>query len=300
MAGCNRAARRFARTKTGPAGLTGRRLPGEKMGIRVADIVDILEGIAPPQLAEKWDNIGLQLGHPDWPAERVWVALDPTEAVVTAACREGVNLLITHHPLIFSPLKSIDFSTPMGRLLHLAIDHRLAVVAAHTNLDSAEGGLNDLLARKVGLVDCRPLVPAVDTCGDEGKGQGLGRVGLLPRPMPLGQLTREIKSALAAGVVRMVGDEALSVSTVAVCTGSGSSLMDAFFSSGAQVYVSGDLRYHDARDAEARGVGLIDVGHFAGEHMVVDDLTRRLSDRLSAQGVAVGACRIEKDPFQSI
>ncbi len=119
----------------------------------VSDIIDVLESIAPQALAEKWDNVGLQVGDPGRPVKNIWVALDPTYQVVNAACHQKVDLLITHHPLIFKPLQSLDFSTPEGSIIDLAVRHRLAIFAAHTNLDSALGGINDVLAGRIGLDD---------------------------------------------------------------------------------------------------------------------------------------------------
>ncbi|MGB8721116.1 MAG: Nif3-like dinuclear metal center hexameric protein, partial [Desulfobacterales bacterium] len=101
----------------------------------VNDICHVMEAIAPARLAESWDNVGLQVGHRGWPVETVMVALDPLTAVVAAACRVGAGLLVTHHPLIFKPLERLDLETPLGAILDMALKHRLAIFAAHTNLD---------------------------------------------------------------------------------------------------------------------------------------------------------------------
>ena len=121
------------------------------MKLTVADIIQAMESIAPSFLAEKWDNPGLQVGTKDHPVKTIRVSLDPSRKVVADACKKGVDLLITHHPLIFHPLKSIDFSTPTGSIIKTAINGGLAVFSAHTNLDSAKGGVNDVLASKIGL-----------------------------------------------------------------------------------------------------------------------------------------------------
>ena len=115
----------------------------------VADIAKIMETIAPSWLAEKWDNVGLQIGDPLWPVKKIRVALDPTREVVESCCEDGIDLLLTHHPLIFKPLKRIDLGTPQGSLFEKAIAHRMAIYAAHTNFDRLAGGLNDILARKI-------------------------------------------------------------------------------------------------------------------------------------------------------
>lgn len=369
------------------------------MNATVNDIIKAMERLAPARLAENWDNVGLQVGQRDWPVRTVWVALDPTPDVVAAACKRQVDLLITHHPLIFQPLKSIDPGTPMGGTIASALQHRMAIFAAHTNFDSVAGGLNDLLASRIGIRNIEVLaepkapenyklvlfVPAdyedkileavfktglgrigAYTCcsfrnsgigtfrpesgtepftgrideishADELRvevviskadlghvveqirkvhpyevmaydvyplitpegGHGLGRVGELDEAVALQALARKIRETLGLASVRVVGRPDLMVRKVAVCTGSGSSLMKEFFLSGAQVYISGDLRYHDARAAEDADLGLIDVGHFGSEHLIVEALSKRLGNGLAEIGmdVEVAACDLEKDPF---
>ena len=273
----------------------------------VGDIIKQVEGLAPAELAEPWDNVGLQVGSREWPVARVWVALDPLPQVVAAACRAAVDLLITHHPLIFKPLKSIDCTTPAGDIIHSALRHHLAIFSAHTNLDSAAGGVNDTLAQNIGLINLRALQQ--DDRGERGRRgsdepvvQGLGRTGDLPHETTLAALARELKQRLDLEAVAIAGDPTLPVSRVALCSGSGASLLGDFFASNAQVYISGDMRYHDARDVETAGRGLIDIGHFASEHLVVDVLAEKLTDVLNKSGadIAVEACRLEKDPFKTI
>jgi len=273
------------------------------MTVTVADMLRLLERIAPADLAEEWDNPGLQVGGRDWPVKKVWVALDPLPEVVSAACADGADLLVTHHPLLFRPVRSIDVTAPAGRILEEAITRRLAVVAAHTNLDSAGGGLNDLLAGRIGLENISSLTRPAS--GDDppppagGAIRGIGRVGNLENPRRLVDLAGDFKKQMGLSAVRYAGDPEMAVNTVAICTGSGASLMKDFFASGADVFVSGDLRYHDARDVEMAGRGMIDIGHFGSEHFMVDAVADRIRAILAeeALSVAVVACRLEKDPF---
>lgn len=262
------------------------------MSAKLSDIIQILDNIAPPFLAEEWDNIGLQLGDPTWSVQHIWIALDPSLRVVETACRRDVDLLITHHPLIFKPLKSINFHTPVGSIIDLATQHRLAIFAAHTNLDSAKGGINDILAHRIGLGNLKPLIFSE-------QGTGIGRIGSLNREMTLQSLALMIKKKLGLTFLKLVGDPALPVKKAAVCAGSGSSMLTIFFSSGAQAFISGDLRYHDAMDIQAANLGIIDIGHFPSEHLIVDVLTERLNSLFvkSQLNVTVTACDIEKDPF---
>ena len=122
-----------------------------------------MESFAPSRLAEDWDNVGLQIGDLNRPVETIRVALDPTPDVVDAAAKDGVDLLITHHPLIFYPLKVIDLDSPMGSIIQTAVLRRMAIFSAHTNLDSAAGGLNDILAHRIGLNDVKVLGNAKQT-----------------------------------------------------------------------------------------------------------------------------------------
>ncbi len=121
------------------------------MPVTLSKIIKIMETIAPSYLAEEWDNVGLQLGQNDWQVRKIWVALDPLPDVVSAACDKNVDMLITHHPLIFRPLSALDFNTTVGSIIHRAIQCQMAVFSAHTNLDSVTDGLNDILAKRIGL-----------------------------------------------------------------------------------------------------------------------------------------------------
>lgn len=268
----------------------------------VGDIIALMETVAPQGLAESWDNSGLQCGDRTWPVRRVAVALDPSLAVIKAACESQADLLITHHPLIFRAIKNIVLDSPLGAIIELSVRHRLAVFSAHTNLDSVRGGLNDLFAEKLGLTGSRFLEPAADGNGAATPSHGLGRVGSLAAPMTLTSLAEMIKTAFGLSVLKVSGPLALPVNRVAVCTGSGSGLMTQFLASDAEVYVSGDLKFHDAKDAEANGRALIDVGHFASEQLMIALIAGRLKDRFKEQGltITVEALRVETDPFQYV
>lgn len=268
----------------------------------------VLDSVAPPALAEAWDNVGLQVGDPGRTVKNIWIALDPTYPVVKAACRQKIDLLVTHHPLLFKPLQSLNFRTPVGSMIDLAVRHHLAIVAAHTNLDSALGGINDILAGRIGLFNLKPLVRAQEpqrfqdndyppVAADQGP--GIGRVGLLESALDLKTLASQIKIKLKLPYLKLAGDSALPVEKVAVCSGSGAGLLADFFASGAQVFISGDLGYHDARDVEASNLGLIDIGHFASEHLIVRELADKLAGIFAASKMnsTVKACEIERDPF---
>lgn len=269
------------------------------MTANLSDIIDIIEEIAPLHLAEKWDNPGLQVGQYDWQVRTIWVSLDPTPEVISAACRKNVDLLVTHHPLIFNPIHTIDFSTPLGSIIKMAARNKIAVYAAHTNLDSAESGINDFLALKLDLDNIEVLGKSEIQAGHDIGGQGLGRVGKLKERIRLDHLAQKVKEKFNLTIVKVAGRPDMMVEKAAVCSGSGASLLGDFFASTAQVYITGDLRYHDAREVEGAGLGLIDIGHFGSEHLFVKVLAEKLQQAAAQAGidVVIKAYGDEKDPF---
>ncbi len=367
---------------------------------KLSDIVGIIGKMAAPGLAESWDNSGLQVGDPAAEINRIMVSLDASPSVVESAIALGCQLLVTHHPLIFKPQKSISSSTPLGRIIHKAISSGLAIFSMHTNYDIAENGLNDVLAARLGLTGCLPLqitseqellklvvfvpegsledvrrvlfpytenIGAYQDCSfstsgegtftpqngakpfigavgeaehtsehrlellisrpvlaksikallavhpyeepafdiypllNEGKKIGLGRVGRLEKTVSLSEFARQVGVALGMNGLRYVGNPNSQVSKVALCSGSGASLLQAAARTGADVLVTGDVKYHDARDAEDLGIALIDAGHFHTEIIMVDAVSSRLSLMLKKAGfdnceVLPGS--IESDPFK--
>lgn len=367
---------------------------------KTADIVGIINKIAPAELAEAWDNPGLQIGDPAADVTRVMVALDPSPAVIDSALKASCQLLVTHHPLIFKPLNSISTSTPLGSVIQKAIRGGLSVVSLHTNYDIASGGLNDLLAVRIGLSSSVPLKitttrelvklavfvpgdylervrsalfpycatqgmyrdcsfaaggigtfmpldgaePFTGTVGvmarvpeerlevqilrtqlpravrallaahpyeepafdiypllNEGEKLGLGRIGRLPESLTLAEYVIRLRELLSAPALRYVGDPDAKISKVALCSGSGATLLHDAARSGADLLVTGDVKYHEARDAEDLGIALIDAGHFPTEIIMVNEITERLGRALAAAGYTdcrVEACQTETDPFR--
>ena len=261
----------------------------------VAEIINIMETIAPLNLAENWDNCGLQVGHKLWHVNKIQVALDPLIEVVDSAIEKQVDLLITHHPLILKPLKIIDLQTAQGTVISKALNHQLSIYTAHTNLDKAKGGVNDLLCDQLKLKNLQPLIM-------NEKETGLGRIGQLENPITLAGYARQIQNSFRLDFVKVAGRQDLLIESAAVCSGSGSSLLDHFLSSKAQVFISGDLKYHDARIIEEADLALIDIGHFTSEHLIVANLSCQLKKILKQRNlkIKVDHCSIENDPFYFI
>lgn len=335
--------------------------------MKVHEIIDLFEKWCPQTLAYEWDRVGFQIGDKTEKVTKMLITLDVREEVVDEAIENDVQLIIAHHPLLFKPLSAIDTNNPKGRIIKKLIQHNISVYAAHTNLDIVHGGVNDLLAEKIGLKETKVLLPdgneqlyklvvfvphthaekvkeAVGEAGAghignyshcmfqaEGKGHfmplegtnpfigtqdkleiveesrietivpksilskvlqamheahpyeevaydlyelknkgevfGVGRIGSLEKPMLFEQLLSHIKSVFNLPQLRFVGNVNDNVQKIAVLGGSGEDFIDAAKKAGADVYITGDLTFHDAQDAQPIGLHLIDPGHYIEEVM---------------------------------
>jgi dinuclear metal center YbgI/SA1388 family protein len=246
-------------------------------------------------LAESWDAVGLVCGDPDEPVRRVVFAVDPIGAVVDDVLAAGAELLVTHHPLLLSPVHGVPADDPKGRLVHRLIRGNAGLFVAHTNADrAADHGVNDALAAVLGVRNAVPLEPT-----DADPRAGLGRVGELERAMTLREFAARAAASLPAtvGGVRAAGDPEREVRRVAVCGGSGGSLVGAAAEAGADVFLTSDLKHHAVSESlESIGPALCDVGHFATEWpwlpVAADVLHRDLSGR-----VEVAVSRRRTDPW---
>ena len=247
----------------------------------VAQIMNIMEEIAPRRLAEDWDNPGLLIGSPAQEIKKILVVLDVTERTVNMAVEVGAELIVSHHPLIFKPLKKIRTDLPAGKLLQRILQKNIAVFAAHTNLDSVEGGVNDVLANRLGLTKIRPLM---QTPGGE---PGLGRIGELEQTTGIDEFVASLKDSLHLKNLRLISGNREKIKKVALCGGSAAEFIDKAAMLGADVYVTGDIRYHDAQHAAELGIYAIDAGHFGTEYPIVDELTKKLKADCKSASLAV-------------
>jgi len=263
--------------------------------IKCRDVMEIMERIAPKQLAEDWDNPGLLVGSPDDEIRRILVCLDVREETVERAKAEDFQMIVAHHPVIFKGLKKLRTDLPDGRLLGALIRSGIAVFAAHTNLDCAEGGVNDELAKRIGL-DPKTIVPLGNA---DSLSESLGRVGKLPAPIDVKAFTEQVKKGLGVNNVRFVSGGEHPVKKIGLCSGSGAEFIERAAFMGCDAFVTGDVRYHDAQRAAALGIHVIDAGHFATEHPVVEILATRLSEEL-VDKVEVIADDYARDFFETI
>jgi dinuclear metal center YbgI/SA1388 family protein len=265
------------------------------VAVALGEVVAALEARYDPALAEPWDAVGLVCGDRTERVERVLFAVDPVSAVVDEVLAAGAQLLVTHHPLLLTAVHGVPADDPKGRVVHRLVRGGVGLFVAHTNADrAADGGVNDALAAALGLVDPVPLEPVAP-----GSRAGLGRIGRLPRPLPVRDLAARVAEALpvTAGGVRVAGDLARVVRTVAVCGGSGGSLAGAAAAAGADVLVTSDLRHHPVSEArEDDGPVLVDVAHYASEWPWLPVAAERLAADLGGR-VEVAVSRRTTDPW---
>ena len=252
------------------------------------DVVAALESLYPLDSAADWDRVGLVVGDLDQPVRRVLFALDPTLAVIGEAREWDADLLVTHHPLLLRGVHSVATSSAKGASVTALVRAGVALWVGHTNADVADPGVSTVLADAVGLADQRPLSTEA--------GPAIGRVGVLASPLTLVEFADVVAAALpdTAGGIRVSGDPDAVVRTVAVMGGSGDDRFDEVRASGADVYVTADLRHHPVLEAreEARGGTpyLIDAGHWATESLWLASGRERLMTSLEQ---VPGATRVE-------
>ena len=231
--------------------------------MKVKDIIKVIEEFAPLAIQEGWDNSGLCVGSPEDEVTSVLLALDCTPALVDEAMACGADMIVTHHPLIFSGLKKISPDDMIGEAVIKAIRAGISIYAAHTNADKVIEGVSGAMAAKLGLQN-------VTILDEDGDGTGLGVVGDLPQPMTSEEALALVKDKFGLKVVKSTAPMDAMISRVAMCGGSGGSLIGAARKSGAQLYISGDISYHNFFTPD--GFMIMDIGHYESEIEIVDIL----------------------------
>lgn len=242
--------------------------------------MNAMNELAPESMAEDWDNVGLLIGDENAEIKKVLVALDATEEVVVEATCSGVDLIITHHPFIFGSLRRITANDPLGRRIMMLVHSSVNLYSAHTNLDMAVGGVNDVLAECLGLTEVENLCPPVDEHGKF----SLGRVGLLDRDYELLEFCELVKDKLeldCAEVYGLTGSGGKKIRKVAVLGGSGgeAKYFRQAILKNCDVLITGDIKYHNAQAAIDMGLCLIDATHYATENLVCAKIKSYLESR---------------------
>ena len=231
--------------------------------MRVRDVIKVIEDFAPLSIQEGWDNSGLCVGSPDDEVTSVLMGLDCTEKLVDEAVECGADMIITHHPLIFSGLKKISPDDAVGAAVIKAVRAGICIYAAHTNADKVIAGVSGAMAARLGLTDVRIL-------DEDGEGTGLGVVGNLPEPISAEEAIRLVKEKFSLKTIKTSAPIDKPISRIAMCGGSGSSLIKNAMKAGADLYISGDISYHNFFTPES--FMLMDIGHYESEIEIVDIL----------------------------
>ena len=262
----------------------------------VAEIYQFMDQIAPFATQEDFDNAGFLVGRGDREVTKILVALDITREVAEEAAQWGAQLILSHHPVIFHPVKWITDGTPAGQILLELIENRIAAICAHTNLDAARGGVNDCLAKALELTDIGQLCQAgVDV---QGRPYGIGRVGTVHRPgLSAAEYAAFVKERLGSACVRVVSG-GKPVQKVAVGGGACGSMMETVISQGCDTFVTADLKYDQFLDAKALGINLLDAGHFPTENVVCGLWVQWLSGTF--RDVEVRLSEVHEEVYKSV
>lgn len=236
-------------------------IPFFYLKMKVEKILSILDDIAPFDTAEKWDNVGLMVGDPDQDVSTIGIALDPSFEAILWARDVKADCLITHHPLFFEPIRCINLQETIAKKISLLLNSNITVVSMHTNLDTASGGVADIFAQKLSLLDVA--------------GRGILRIGKVREGMTLASWL----STLPFKNIRIV-DANREVNQVGACPGSGMDLWKDAYDLGCDTFVTGDVRYHAALEALEAGMNVVDLGHYGTEEIIVKPFMKKLQQQL--------------------
>lgn len=259
----------------------------------LAQVTAELERIAPLRLAAEWDVVGLLVAPRQDVVGRVLTCLSLTPDVAAEAVRERVELVVTHHPLPFRPVGRITPDTGTGRVLLDLVHGGCGVWSSHTAWDSAAGGINDQLAALIQLNHVSPIEPDAEV-----PLAGFGRTGTAGDGETVADVGRRIATALDVTVVEIVGDPARPAGRVGIVCGSGGGSIAAVRRGGCQTLLTGELKLHEALEAEAAGLAVVAVGHHASEHFAMRTLAERLA--MAIPGLTCQASRADRDPFTAV
>lgn len=262
------------------------------MPVKINDLVKAIEHIAPPALAYDWDNTGIQLRCSD-NINKVLITLDITPETAEEAKAKGCDLIISHHPLIFEPLKSLSIENAPQAVAMQLIRNGISVYSAHTSYDRAEGGIGDILARELGLQDI---------CTELNSGEGLMRTGRLMEPLKRSAFLEYIKNTLKVNTVRISNTKIDIIKKVAVVGGSGGDFYKAAKEAGSQALITGEAKHHHFIEAAASGILLVEAGHFETERYFIEAVFMSLQSRLNELQLNVELYRADnvRSPYEYI
>jgi dinuclear metal center YbgI/SA1388 family protein len=255
--------------------------------MKTQQILDILQSIAPLQLSEDWDNVGLLIGWSDSDIRRVMTTLDVTDATLQEAIERKADLIVSHHPLPFRPLKAITTDTLSGRLICKALQHRISIYSPHTAWDNTSGGINDQLGDIIGMIDRKPMTPSLKM-----PSLGSARIGTLAKPSTIADLVEQLKSTISDIVPSCNAELTHTVRRIAICCGSGGSMISQAIKLGVDVLLTGEATYHQNLEASAANVVILAIGHHQSESFAMKTLAQLIADQ--AKDVAVWHAEADK------
>lgn len=264
----------------------------------VSDILAELAIMAPPPLAEKWDNVGLLVGRHDTVVKKILVALDSTHTLLDEAISTGADTIITHHPIIFKPLPFLQTDTPEGGLLQKALSNNVNIIACHTNLDAAHDGINDVLAQRLGLTALEPL----EFSNSAETTTGLGRIGHFAPSLSWQELQQRLHDTLKLTHFNVAGPMPKEISTMAILGGSGSDFARLAQKRGADVYLTSEVKHDIAIWAHEAKFCIIDGTHFSTERPGIEQLCNTLQQIAQARGwqTTISMTETERHPFVTV
>ncbi len=256
--------------------------------MKKTDFYNLIETICPNALAEEWDNCGIQINSPREDVERVLVSLEITDDVIREAVEAGCDMIVTHHPLIFGSIDSVDNNKYIGNYITTLIRHDISVYSCHTSFDSMDGGNNDCFGQIAGFADISKISDA----------SPMLRTGRLEKVVTLSDFTSDLAARLSVDTrcFRYTGDPDKLINTVSWCTGAGAEYLEDVCGSGCDLYITGDVKYHDAQKAKALGICLLDAGHYPTEKIFVENMSALLDNR--AAGLEIVRSAIDLNPFK--
>lgn len=251
--------------------------------MKLKTIINKLEELSPPSYAEEWDNVGLLLGDENQDIHHIMISLDASDYVIEQAVEQNVDLLLTHHPMIFQPLKQINNQSMIGRRIWKLATHEIHYYAMHTNFD-IKGGMADLAAQRLGMLETQPL----DITVAEGDvSLGIGKIGILPNPMDVEEVAHLVKEKFGLKNVTVYGATNRKVQRVAISPGSGKSEIGNAIQKGAEVLITGDIGHHEGIDAVDMGLSIIDATHYGLEHIFISFMEEYLKGCLEGEDMII-------------
>lgn len=252
--------------------------------MKIKEVTDLLERKFPLKLQEDFDNCGVQCGDIEQEITGALVCFEMSEKVIDEALSQRANLVISHHPLMLKRgICKIEPKNRVGKVICKALAHNMVLYSMHTNVDSGEGGGNDAFAEKLGLCDVQVLVPSVAL---DPQKNGLGRIGVLPKPMGVSEFLCYVKEKMDLQVVRYYTPAERMIERVAICGGGGASFIEDALAASADAYVSGDIKYHDFFKAEDRML-IADIGHYEGEYFIKEIIYKVLKENFTTFAASI-------------